>query len=120
MRRSAPAVFVVLWSSGFVVARYATRDAGAFTFLTVRTVIAAVVLAVLARVVREQRVAPVQRTTMLSVGIGMHAMYLGGVFFAVEHGMPSGISLFDRSVSSVGSRVKLCMIQWAPLTIPRS
>ena len=105
MRRSAPAVFVVLWSSGFVVARYATRDAGAFTFLTVRTVIAAVVLAVLARVFREQRVAPAQRTTMLSVGIGMHAMYLGGVFFAVEHGMPSGISALIAALHPVVTAV---------------
>ena len=40
MRRFAPAFFVVLWSTGFVVARYATDDAGAFTFLVVRTLVA--------------------------------------------------------------------------------
>ncbi|MFM8600479.1 MAG: DMT family transporter [Actinomycetota bacterium] len=92
MRRGAPAVFVLLWSTGFIVARYATRDSGAFTFLTVRTAIAAVVLFVLARAVREAPVSADQRSAMLVVGLGMHAMYLGGVFYAIEHGMPSGVT----------------------------
>lgn len=92
MRRFAPAFFVLLWSTGFIVARYATRDAGALSFLAVRTLVAAVVLALVAAVVREPSVTGRQRRVMLVVGLGMHAMYLGGVFFAIEHGMPSGMS----------------------------
>lgn len=92
MKRFAPAFFVLLWSTGFVVARYATRDAGAMSFLTVRTLIAAVVLALVASVTGEATLDGNQRNVMLLVGVGMHAMYLGGVFFAIEHGMPSGMS----------------------------
>ena len=92
MKRFAPAFFVLLWSTGFVVARYATRDAGAMSFLTVRTLIAAAVLALVASVTGEATLGGNQRNVMLLVGVGMHAMYLGGVFFAIEHGMPSGMS----------------------------
>ena len=92
MKKFAPAFFVLLWSTGFIVARYATKDAGALSFLTVRTLIASVILFVIARVAREERVTARQRSTMLLVGVGMHAMYLGGVFYAIEHGMPSGMS----------------------------
>ena len=92
MKRFAPAFFVLLWSTGFIVARYATRDAGALSFLTVRTAIAAVVLGTVALAVKETPVTGRQRRVMMGVGLGMHAMYLGGVFFAIEHGMPSGMS----------------------------
>lgn len=44
----APWLFVVLWSTGFVVARYGTDDAGPLTFLAIRLSIAAVVLAAVA------------------------------------------------------------------------
>lgn len=92
MKRFAPAFFVLLWSTGFIVARYATRDAGALSFLTVRTAIAAVVLGTVAIIMKETAVSGRQRRVMMGVGLGMHAMYLGGVFFAIEHGMPSGMS----------------------------
>lgn len=92
MKRFAPAFFVLLWSTGFIVARYATRDAGALSFLTVRTAIAAVVLGTVAIIMKEAAVSGRQRRVMMGVGLGMHAMYLGGVFFAIEHGMPSGMS----------------------------
>ena len=104
-RRAAPAVFVLLWSTGFIVARYATRDSGAFTFLTVRTAIAAAVLFVIARAVREAPVLPGQRSTMLVVGLGMHAMYLGGVFYAIEHGMPSGVTALLAALHPVMTAV---------------
>ena len=41
---AAPAVFVLLWSTGFVVARYGTQDAGPLTFLGLRTLVATLLL----------------------------------------------------------------------------
>lgn len=101
MRRAAPAVFVLLWSTGFVVARYATNDAGAMSFLAVRTLIAACLLAVVASVNHEDRISSAQRTTMVVVGAGMHAMYLGGVFYAIGRGMPSGMSALIAALHPV-------------------
>jgi drug/metabolite transporter (DMT)-like permease len=101
MRRFAPAFFVLLWSTGFVVARYATDDAGAFTFLTVRTLVAAGVLLVISRAVREAPLPRRDAAVQALVGVGIHAMYLGGVFYAIENGMPSGLSALIAALHPV-------------------
>lgn len=100
-QRLAPALFVLLWSTGFVVAHYGSEDAGPLTFLTVRTVISAVLLLVLARVVREEPMATGLIPVQLLVGTGIHAMYLGGVWVAVDHGLPSGISALIAALHPV-------------------
>jgi drug/metabolite transporter (DMT)-like permease len=85
-------VFVLLWSTGFVVARYATDDSGPLTFLAIRMFIATAVLWLLATVTKAPAItAHTARWVALS-GLGMHAMYLGGVFLAISWGMPAGIS----------------------------
>jgi len=88
---AAPALFVVLWSTGFIVARYGTKDAGPLTFLTIRTAIAAVILFGLARLMGESGLVKDQIRTQWIVGAGIHALYLGGVFVAIDHGLPSGV-----------------------------
>ena len=111
LKRLAPAVFVVLWSTGFVVARYGSEDAGPLTFLTVRTAISAVILWGVARIVREPRLARPQLSVQTITGLGIHAMYLGGVWVAIDHGLPSGISALIAAlhpvVTTVLSRVLL-------------
>lgn len=92
LERVAPALFVALWSTGFIVARYGTRDAGPFTFLTVRLFVAAALLFLLARITGQSRLVRSQVTVAAVVGLCMHALYLGGVFFAVSRGLPSGIT----------------------------
>jgi drug/metabolite transporter (DMT)-like permease len=82
---------VLLWSTGFIVARYATRDAGPLTFLAVRMVIAASLLALVAVGTRSPRPSAVQTRWLVVSGLGMHAVYLGGVFIAIDLGMPSGV-----------------------------
>jgi drug/metabolite transporter (DMT)-like permease len=82
---------VVLWSTGFIVARFATRDAGPLTFLAVRMVIAAGMLALVAVGTRSPRPSTVQTRWLVVSGLGMHAIYLGGVFIAIDLGMPSGV-----------------------------
>jgi drug/metabolite transporter (DMT)-like permease len=101
----APGLFVVLWSTGFIVARYGTQDAGPLTFLTIRTAIAAVVLFVIARVAREARMPRNLVPVQLVVGTGIHAMYLGGVFIAINNGLPSGISALIAALHPVVTTV---------------
>jgi drug/metabolite transporter (DMT)-like permease len=88
----APIAFVLLWSTGFVVARYATRDAGPLTFLAVRMVLAAGLLAAIALVIRAPRPTAEQVRWAAIAGVGLHALYLGGVFVAIDRGMPAGVS----------------------------
>jgi drug/metabolite transporter (DMT)-like permease len=83
---------VVLWSTGFVAARYATTDTGPLTFLAVRMVLAAAVLAVVAAMRATPRVNRQLLPWVVLAGIGMHVLYLGGVFVAIDRGLPSGVS----------------------------
>ena len=87
-----PWIFVGLWSTGFVAARYATSDTGPLTFLAVRMVLAAAVLAVFATVRAAQRVDRRLIPWVVLAGLGMHVLYLGGVFVAIDRGLPSGVS----------------------------
>ena len=102
---SAPALFVVLWSTGFIVARYGTKDAGPLTFLTVRTALATVILFALAGVMGEQRLSRDQVRVQWLVGSGIHALYLGGVFIAIDHGLPSGVSALIAALHPVVTTV---------------
>lgn len=99
--RAAPAIFVVLWSTGFIVARYATRDANALSFLAVRTAVAAVILFAVAQMVREPVIARSAIPVQAVVGFGMHAMYLGGTFVAIGHGLPSSVSALIAALHPV-------------------
>ena len=90
--RVVPALFVVLWSTGFVVARYGTDDAGPLTFLTLRTALAGGVLGSLALATRAPRPDRRQVGWMSVAALGIHVLYLGGVFVAIDLGMPSGVS----------------------------
>jgi drug/metabolite transporter (DMT)-like permease len=117
---AAPWIFVVLWSTGFVVARYATDDTGPFTFLAVRMVLAASILAAVAAMRASQRVERRLVPWVMLAGIGMHVLYLGGVFVAIDHGLPSGISALIAGLHPVltalaSRRVlgeRLIRIQW--------
>jgi drug/metabolite transporter (DMT)-like permease len=97
----APALFVVLWSTGFIVARYGTKDAGPLTFLAIRTAIAAVILFGVARLMGEAKLSRDQIRIQWIVGAGIHAMYLGGVFVAIDHGLPSGVSALIAALHPV-------------------
>ncbi|MFM8625446.1 MAG: DMT family transporter [Actinomycetota bacterium] len=111
MRRLAPGLFVVLWSTGFIVARYGTRDAGPLTFLALRTAIAALLLFGLARLTGESRLSRAQVGGQMTAGLGLHAMYLGGVFIAIDLGLASGVSALIAAlhpvVTTVGARMWL-------------
>jgi drug/metabolite transporter (DMT)-like permease len=118
--RVAPWVFVVLWSTGFIVARYATNDAGPLTFLAIRTAIAAVILVVIGRAIRAPRMAREALVPAALAGLGIHAVYLGGVFIAIDMGLPSGLGALIAGlhpvVTSLFGRVllreRLMPLQW--------
>lgn len=89
--RIAPMVFVVLWSTGFVVARYGTDDAGPLTFLAIRLTLAAAALLLYAWITKAPTLDRRAVKWAAVSGLGMHAVYLGGVFLAISWGMPSGV-----------------------------
>ena len=87
----APWLFVFLWSTGFIVARYATDDADPLSFLAARLFIAALILGAIAIISGAPRPSLSQSKWSIVVGFGIHATYLGGVFIAIDLGLPSGV-----------------------------
>src|SRR5687767_4339031 len=91
--RLAPPLFVLIWATGFVVARLVAPYAEPLTFLFVRYVLATLVLAGIVAVARVSwpRRWSDWRNSMIA-GVLLHGFYLGAVFWAVKHGLPAGIS----------------------------
>ena len=102
LERFAPALFVLLWSTGFVGAKYGLPYADPFIFLSVRILIAAILLFALARILKmpvgigRQAVA---RSGL--IGFFLHACYLGGVFYAIAQGLPAGVAAVVTSLQPV-------------------
>jgi len=87
-----PALFVVLWSTGFIGARLGLPHAEPLTFLTLRYVAVLALMLPLAFAVRARW--PATRTEfrhIATAGILMQGGYLGGVFCAVHAGMSAGV-----------------------------
>ena len=123
---AAPAVFVLLWSTGFVGAKYGLPYAQPFTFLAIRLFLASALLALLALVLRTP--APRGRTQWgrsAVTGVLLHAAYLGGVFWAISRGFPAGVSSVVVSlqpvlVAALAGTVlgeTLRRVQWAGLVL---
>ena len=86
-----PVIFVVLWSTGFVGAKYGLPYAEPFTFLLWRFVIVALLLLVAALALRAPWPATRAEFGHIAVaGILVHAVYLGGVFSAIHQGISAG------------------------------
>jgi drug/metabolite transporter (DMT)-like permease len=89
---AVPALFVVLWSSGFVGGKYGLPYAEPFTLLSLRMMWVVPVLGVVVVLTRPAwpNVAMAGRTAV--IGLLMHGLYLGGVFYSMYRGLPPAIS----------------------------
>lgn len=92
MVRATPFLFVVIWASGFVVAKYAAPYAEPLTFLLLRFAGVVVLMAALAVVARATWPSWRQTGHLAVAGIGIQAVYLGGVWVSVAYGMPAGVT----------------------------
>ena len=91
--RAMPIIFVVIWSTGFIVARYGMPHAPPFKFLAARYALS--ILCFLPWIWLVRSAWPTGRAQWLHLGVTgilMHAIYLGGVWAAVKAGMGSGLS----------------------------
>ncbi|MFY7867175.1 DMT family transporter [Roseateles sp.] len=88
-----PWLFVALWSTGFIGAKYGLPDAEPLTFLSLRY---ALVLLLMGAIVVWTRAPWPQRGRawfhIAVSGLLVHGVYLGGVFTAIAHGLPAGIT----------------------------
>ncbi|MBA3277755.1 MAG: DMT family transporter [Geodermatophilaceae bacterium] len=123
---SAPAVFVLLWSTGFIGAKYGLPYAEPFTFLALRLMIASALLWLIVAVTRSERPRTrVQWGRSAVTGVLLHAGYLGGVFWSIDNGLPSGVSAVIVSlqpvvVAALANRLlgeRLSRWQWVGLVL---
>jgi drug/metabolite transporter (DMT)-like permease len=90
--RAAPAIFVVLWSTGFIGTKYVLRDAEPLTYLAIRMVLVVGLMAIIAAVARPRWPGPEGIGHSIVAGILVHGFYLGGTAVAIAHSIPAGLS----------------------------
>ena len=93
MQRFYPLLFVFLWSTGFIGAKYGLPFADPLSFLLARYGLVIVLMTALALLTRAPW--PKEPAQWLHIGVSgvlVHAVYLGGVFIAIKHGLPAGIT----------------------------
>lgn len=87
-----PVLFVLLWATGFIGARYAMPWAEPFTFLTARFAITIAILLVIAIALGSAKLTRRQAMHAAFAGSLIHGTYLGGVFWAIAQGLPAGMT----------------------------
>lgn len=102
LSKVAPLLFVLLWSTGFVGAKYGLPYADPFIFLATRVLIAAAVLFGIAALTKSPIAIGAQAIKRSAlIGFFLHACYLGGVFFAISKGLPAGVAAVVTSLQPV-------------------
>jgi len=102
LRKLAPGLFVFLWSTGFIGAKYGIPYAPPFYFLAIRLAIASLLLFIAISFLRKSQ--PLTRNIIWPstlIGLTLHGAYLGGCFFAVSRGLPAGIAALIVSLQPV-------------------
>lgn len=127
--RAMPAVFVLIWSTGFIVARYGMPHAPPFSFLAMRYALSIFCFSIWIYFAKVKWPQTRQEYLHLAMtGILMHAGYLGGVWAAVKAGMGSGLSAlivgFQPVLTAIwlssrvtGAENKISQRQWMGLIL---
>ena len=98
----APIIFVLLWSTGFIGAKYILPYAEPFVFLTIRYFFATLILVLIAKALKEPlRISKTAIKQSMIVSVFLHVIYIGGVFYAVFIDIPAGITAVIVSLQPI-------------------
>lgn len=125
MTQWVPVLFVLLWSTGFIGAKYALPYIEPFYLLFIRMLLTLAVFTLLALIYRSRWPTLRQGGHQAVTGFLVHACYLGGVFAAIKWQMPAGIAaivvgLQPLLTSLIGWQwlgERLRTVQWAGLVM---
>lgn len=120
-----PAVFVWLWSTGFIGAKYGLPYAEPFTLLLYRMVATLLILGLVAWWVKSKWPSLIESCHTAITGLLVHGCYLGGVFYAIQDGMPAGVvslivglqPLVTAAVAVLVLREAIAWRQWLGLML---
>ena len=93
MNRSAPLLFVLLWSTGFIGAKFGLPHAEPLSFLLIRYLLVISLMCLVALAMRAPWPKDARQWFHIGVsGLLVHGVYLGGVFIAISKGLPAGVT----------------------------
>ena len=102
LTRFAPVIFILLWSTGFVGAKYILPYSEPFVFLTIRYALAMTTLLIVARVMKEPlKISRAQVIQSIKVGVFLQVVYIGGVFYAISLGVSAGVTSVLVSIQPI-------------------
>src|SRR5947207_3127253 len=123
--RAAPAIFVVLWSTGFIATKYVVNNADPLTYLAIRMAIVIGLMAMFAAIARPKWPDRIGIAHSAVAGLLVHGFYLGGTAIAIAHSIPAGLSALIPGLQPIltstianrwlGERVR--PMQWAGLLL---
>ena len=92
-QRITPLLFVLLWSTGFIGAKFGLPYAEPLSFLSTRYVLVIALMTLLALAMRAPWPARARDAVHIGItGLLVHGVYLGGVFMSIHRGLPAGVS----------------------------
>lgn len=93
LARLLPLFFVLLWSTGFIGAKYGLPYAEPLTFLVARYVLVIALMTLVALALRAPWPGSPREAAHIAItGLLLHGIYLSGVFISIDRGLPAGIS----------------------------
>jgi drug/metabolite transporter (DMT)-like permease len=98
---SAPGVFVVLWASGFIGAKFGLIYAEPLTFLALRMILVVLLLGVIILATGPKWPSGAGAVHSAITGVTVHGLYLGGVFVSIENGLSAGLIALVVSLQPV-------------------
>ena len=122
--RAAPAIFVVLWSTGFIGTKYVLNSAEPLTYLAIRMACVVGLMAIIVAITRPKWPDRIGIAHSAIAGILVHGIYLGGTAIAIAHSIPAGLSALIPGLqpiltSTIANRwlgERVTPVQWAAWT----
>lgn len=96
-----PFIFVFLWSTGFIAAKYALPFVEPFYLLFIRMALTVAAFVLLCLTFKAERLTLPQIGHQMVTGLLVHGAYLGGVFAAIKWNMPAGIAAIVVGIQPV-------------------
>ncbi|TCJ82751.1 DMT family transporter [Cocleimonas flava] len=101
MTRFIPIIFVLLWSTGFIGAKFGLPYAEPFTMLMWRMIIVVPLFFLVVLIMKRPSISGKDAAIQGLVGLLIHGFYLGGVFAAISVGMPTGLTSLYVSLNPI-------------------
>ena len=99
LTKYVPFIFVLLWSTGFVGAKYGLPYAEPFTLLMWRMLFVVPLFFCIVLILKRPPISLKEAAIQMWVGLLLHGFYLGGVFAAINAGIPTGLTSLYVSLS---------------------